>query len=126
MHLPRYAFAKSPGLVTIQARAGAHIKLGETDKLSPVDKYQINALYKCSSSTSSSSCLTALGLQNGVIPDSSIKASSHSLFYQPSTARLYQKASKYGKGAWCPLINKNSWLEVSFIISYVNKVGSLP
>lgn len=117
MHLPRHAFAKYPNLVTIQARAGAHIKLGETGQLSPVDKYQINALYKCSSTTATSSCLTALGLQSRRIPDSAIKASSqYSSVYTASAARLHAMPSRYNMGAWCPKTKAGSWIEVNFKI----------
>ncbi|CAB4016839.1 zinc metallo ase nas-4-like [Paramuricea clavata] len=113
MHLPRHAFAKSRNLITIQARAGSHIKLGETGKLSPVDKYQINALYKCSSTTTTSSCLIALGLQNRAIPDSSIRASSqYSSLFKASAARLHGLPSMYNMGAWCPKTKTNSWLEI--------------
>lgn len=120
MHLPRYAFAKYPNLITIQARAGSHIKLGETGKLSPVDKYQINALYKCSSTTTTSSCLTALGLQNRAIPDSSIRASSqYSSLYKASAARLHGLPSMHNMGAWCPKTKTNSWLEVIFEIMFL-------
>ena len=81
MHLPRNAFSKSPRyLNTIEARAGAHIKLGETGKLSSVGKYQINALYKCPfTSSSQGSCLATLGLENHAIPDNSLRASSQHL-----------------------------------------------
>lgn len=113
MHLPRDAFAKAPNLITIQARAGAHIKLGETGELSPVDKHQLNALYKCPSVTSASSCLAALGVQNKAIPDKAMKASSfYNYAFKPSQARLHKLPSRVGLGAWCPLTYSNSWLEV--------------
>jgi hypothetical protein len=112
MHLPRRAFAKSPYLITIQARAGSQIKLGDTGKLSPVDKYQINSLYKCTSTTSTSTCLTALGLQNGAIPDRAFTASSYySSNTKPSAARLHI-VSMY-LDAWCPATTDyNLWLQV--------------
>ena len=115
MHLPRKAFSKSPNLNTIEARAGAHIKLGETGRLSPVDKYQINALYKCSLPSTQGSCLTTLGLENHAIPDSALRASSQdSSLYAASAGRLHQSSSKFTQGAWCPKTNNysNSWLEV--------------
>ena len=123
MHLPGGAFAKSPYLTTIQARAGAHIKLGDTSRLSPVDKHQINSLYKCSLTTSTSTCLTALGLQNGAIPDNAITASSqYSFYYKPSAARLHV-SSISTMGAWCPMTYHNSWLQVIVkVIILVNKV----
>ena len=112
MHLPGGAFAKSPYLTTIRARAGAHIKLGDTGRLSPVDKYQINSLYKCSLTISTSTCLTALGLQNGAIPDNAITASSqYSSYYKPSAARLHV-SSISTMGAWCPRTYYNSWLQI--------------
>lgn len=121
MHLPRKAFSKSANLNTIEARAGAHIKLGDTGKLSPVDKYQINALYKCShTSSTKGSCLATLGLENHAIPDSALRASSqYSSLYAASAGRLHQSASRFTFGAWCPKKNNyfNSWLEVhTFLI----------
>jgi hypothetical protein len=123
MHLPGNAFAKYSYLRTIEARAGSHIKLGQTGKLSPVDKYQINALYKCSSTVSTSSCLTALGLENGKILDSAITASSqYSYLYKPSAARLHKWPSMYDMGAWCPKTYGNSWLQVLIEIMFCHKI----
>ena len=121
MHLPRNAFSKSPRyLNTIEARASAHIKLGETGKLSSVDKYQINALYKCSfTSSSQGSCLATLGLENHAIPDNSLRASSqHSSLYAASAGRLHQSASKFTHGAWCPKTSYNSWLQVPVVSGF--------
>lgn len=110
MHLPRNAFSKARGLYTILARAGANIVLGQQLGLSPVDNYQLNALYNCAST---SGCLKALGLQNGVISDRAMVASSSKTRYYPGQGRLHNSPSRSGNGAWCPQKNdKQPWIQV--------------
>ena len=46
MHLPRNAFSKN-GLNTLEARAGPNVPLGRRDRLSEIDKAQLNSLYSC-------------------------------------------------------------------------------
>lgn len=111
MHLPKDAFAKARGLYTIVARAGSNIILGQKRGLSKADNYQVNTLYKC---PSTSSCLSAQGMESRVIHDKALQAStSISRSYYPGQARLHNVASSRGYGAWCARSDDQSpWIQI--------------
>jgi hypothetical protein len=47
MQLPQTSFSRKSILHTIEARAGAHIPLGQLNGLTPIDIQEINTLYQC-------------------------------------------------------------------------------
>lgn len=110
MHLPRNAFSKN-GLNTLEARAGPNVPLGGRDRLSEIDKAQLNSLYSC---TGYPSCYKAFGMESFKIPDSKITASSYKMYYEPHQARLHMQASASGDGAWCAgqNLHQGEWLQV--------------
>lgn len=64
-------------------------------------------------------CRKPLGMENGVIPNSVIQASSQlNIHYAPENARLNYKGTTVGGvryGCWIPLVsNHNQWLQVDF------------
>ncbi|XP_022806561.1 zinc metalloproteinase nas-4-like [Stylophora pistillata] len=110
MHLPKDAFSRN-GLNTLEARAGPNVPLGRTDKLSEIDKAQLNSLYSC---TGYPSCYKAFGMESFKIPDSKITASSYKMYHEPHQARLHMVASASGNGAWCASqsFQQGEWLQV--------------
>ena len=60
-------------------------------------------------------CYRAVGLENGQIRDSQLRASSSKKYYEPHQARLHLTAGPKGMGAWCAVKSAiGEYLQVNF------------